>query len=56
MDKLLPPLVTALRQKVKSWRDTGYRGATETSRSLLNWWFITPHLMSQSDGSMADCL
>jgi type III restriction enzyme len=54
MEKLLPPLVTALRQKVKGWRVSGYNGATETSRSLLNWWFNSPHLMPQSDGSMAD--
>ena len=24
MDKLLPPLVTELRKKVKAWRDNGY--------------------------------
>jgi type III restriction enzyme len=54
MDKLLPPLVTALRQKVKDWRDSEYKGATETSRSLLNWWFKSPHLMPQADGTMAD--
>ncbi len=54
MDKLLPPLVIALRQKVKAWRDNGYSGATETSRNLLNWWFTSPHLMPQSDGSLAD--
>ncbi|URK88566.1 DEAD/DEAH box helicase family protein [Rhizobium sp. RCAM05350] len=54
MDKLMPPLVAALRQKVKDFRDGGYVGATDTSRSLLNWWFKTPHLIQQADGSMAE--
>jgi type III restriction enzyme len=39
MDKLMPPLVSQLRRKVKEWRDSGYVGATDTSKSLLNWWF-----------------
>src|SRR5665811_596032 len=42
------------RKKVKEWRDSGYVGATDTSRSLLNWWFNTPHLLPQADGSMAE--
>jgi type III restriction enzyme len=46
--------VSQLRRKVQEWRDTGYAGATDTSRSLLNWWFKTPHLMPQSDGAMAE--
>jgi type III restriction enzyme len=50
MDKLMPPLVPELRRKVKEWRDTGYKGATGTSRSLLNWWFNTPHLMERRGG------
>ena len=49
MDKLMPPLVPQLRRKVKEWRDNGYVGATGTSRSLLNWWFNTPHLLPQAD-------
>lgn len=53
-EKLMPPLVPVLRKKVKEWRDGGYAGATETSRSLLNWWFNTPHLLPQADGSMAE--
>ena len=52
-EKLLPPLVPELRKQVKQWRDKGYAKATETSRSLLNWWFNTPHLLPQSDGTMA---
>ncbi len=54
MGKLMPPLVPELRKLVKVWRDSGYTKATETSRSLLNWWFKTPHLLPQSDGSMAE--
>ncbi|MDW9790401.1 type III restriction endonuclease subunit R [Sinorhizobium meliloti] len=54
MDKLMPPLVAALRQKVKDFRDGGYVGATDTSRSLLNWWFKTPHLIPQADGNMTE--
>ncbi|NCC61080.1 MAG: type III restriction endonuclease subunit R [Verrucomicrobiae bacterium] len=45
MDKLMPPLVAQLRRKVKAFRDGGYSGATDTSRSLLNWWFREPHLL-----------
>lgn len=54
MDKLMPPLVFHLRRKVKEWRDSGYIGAVDTSKSLLNWWFNTPHLLPQSDGTMAE--
>lgn len=54
MDKLMPPLVARLRQKVKEFRDGGYAGAAPTSRSLLNWWFNTPHLLEHADGSMSE--
>jgi type III restriction enzyme len=53
-DKLMPPLVAQLRQKVQEWRNSGYAGAMDTSKSLLNWWFNTPHLMPQADGAMAE--
>ena len=53
MDKLMPPLVADLRRKVKEFRDSGYAGASDTSRSLLNWWFKEPHLLPGADGSMA---
>ena len=45
MEKLMPPLVAELRRKVKEFRDGGYVGAADTSKSLLNWWFNTPHLL-----------
>ncbi|MDR0881874.1 MAG: DEAD/DEAH box helicase family protein, partial [Candidatus Adiutrix sp.] len=48
MDKLMPPLVANLRRKVKEFRDSGYVGASGTSRSLLNWWFKTQHLLPQA--------
>jgi type III restriction enzyme len=51
MDKLMPPLVAALRKKVKEFRDSGYAGATDTSKSLLNWWFREPHLLPRFDGA-----
>jgi hypothetical protein len=37
------PCVPTIREKVDAWRLGGYRGATETSRRLLNWWFLTDH-------------
>ena len=54
MEKLMPPLVAQLRKKVKEFRDGGYAGAAQTSRSLLNWWFNTPHLLEQPDGTMTE--
>ena len=54
MDKLMPPLVAQLRKKVKEFRDGGYVGASDTSKSLLNWWFREPHLLPQADGTMAE--
>ncbi|MCA9500684.1 MAG: DEAD/DEAH box helicase family protein [Nitrospira sp.] len=50
--KLLPPLVENIRQQVKTWRDRGYDGATETSKSLLRWWFQTEHLIPKADGTV----
>ena len=53
-DKLMPPLVPTLRKRVKEWRESGYVGAAETSKSLLNWWFCTPKLWPQRDGTLGD--
>ncbi|MCG7849547.1 MAG: DEAD/DEAH box helicase family protein, partial [ANME-2 cluster archaeon] len=50
-DKLLPPLVHELRKEVKAWRDSGYDGASDTSKALLNWWFKTEHLLPKADGT-----
>src|SRR3989344_7160697 len=49
--KLLPPLVDKLRRKVKAWREEGYAGASETSKALLRWWFMTDHPKESSDGT-----
>jgi type III restriction enzyme len=54
MDKLMPPLVAQLRRKVKEFRDSGYVGASGTSKSLLTWWFKELHLLPKADGSMFD--
>lgn len=54
MEKLMPPLVAALRKKVKEFRDGGYVGAADTSKSLLNWWFNTPHMLPKPDGTMVE--
>jgi len=54
MEKLMPPLVPVLRRKVKEFRDSGYAGAADTSRSLLNWWFKTPHLLPKADGTYSE--
>lgn len=50
MEKLMPPLVPSLRKNVKEFRDAGYTGACETSKSLLRWWFIETHLIDQIHG------
>lgn len=49
-EKLLPPLVAELRKKVRDWRESGYEGASETSRALLKWWFMTDHPMQNATG------
>ncbi len=49
--KLLPPLVAKLRQEVKEWRDNSYARASETSRSLLQWWFCMQHPIETAAGT-----
>ncbi len=49
-EKLLPPFVPKLREKVAEWRENNYEGASETSKSLLNWWFKEPHTIYAKDG------
>jgi type III restriction enzyme len=51
-EKLLPPLVPTLRKEVKAWRDRGYDGASETSKSLLRWWFVEQHLLPNADTTL----
>jgi type III restriction enzyme len=38
--------VPALRIAVKEWREKTYPGATETTKTLLNYWFATDHRMT----------
>jgi len=37
------PCVPALREAVKAWKAGGYKGITDTTRILLNYWFHTDH-------------
>src|ERR1700683_94390 len=37
------PCVPALREAVKAWKAGGYKGITDTTRILLNFWFQTDH-------------
>ena len=52
-EKLLPPLVAKLRRDVFAWRESGYAGASATSRALLTWWFEREHLVENADGSLS---
>jgi type III restriction enzyme len=51
-EKLLPPLVAKVREEVGAWRAAGYAGASPTSKTLLDWWFNSEHLVEQADGSL----
>lgn len=46
-EKLLPPLVPTLQKEVQAWRESGYDGATGTSKSLLRWWFSEQHFLDR---------
>src|SRR5947209_10822773 len=37
------PLVPGVREKVTAWREGGYKGVSDTTRILLNYWFHTDH-------------
>ncbi len=50
-EKLLPPFVPELREKIAEWRKNNYDGASETSKALLNWWFKEPHTIFTKDGT-----
>lgn len=51
-EKLLPPMVHKIRKEVKTWRDSDYEGACDTSRALLKWWFTAEHITPKMDGSL----
>ena len=50
-EKLLPPFVPELREKIAEWRKNHYDGASETSKTLLSWWFKEPHTIYVQDGT-----
>jgi len=37
------PCVPGIRENVKVWREGGYKGVSDTTRILLNYWFQTDH-------------
>lgn len=43
IDTKTAPCVPKIREAVANWVAGGYKGATETSRTLLNHWFRTDH-------------
>ena len=47
-EKLLPPLVYKIRLAVAKWREDEYQGASETTKSLLHFWFNQEHLIGQT--------
>jgi len=47
-EKLLPPLVYKIRLAVTEWRNNNYDGASETSKSLMNFWFNQEHFIGQN--------
>ncbi len=51
-EMLLPPLVHKIRLGVKAWRDSGYAGASGTTKALLSHWFESEHLLPQADGGV----
>lgn len=48
--KLIPPLVQKIRHGVHDWRLAGYPGVSDTSRSLLNFWFSERHILNTLQG------
>src|SRR3989338_6942866 len=51
-ENLPPPLVAELHKKIKDWRLSGYDGASETSKALLKWLFLTDHPTETSSGEI----
>ena len=40
------PCVPSLRKLVKQWQANSYPGVTDTTRTLLNYWFVADHKLS----------
>lgn len=51
---IMPPLVKKIRQAVKEWRDNNYKGASDTSKALLHYWFEEEHWIENSDGEFIE--
>lgn len=51
-ENLLSPLVARIREEVSEWRDGGDQGASNTSKALLTWWFLT-RTREEADGSLS---
>ena len=49
-----PRSSTKSAKRSKRGERQGYGDAAETSKSLLNWWFNTPHLMEGADGEISE--
>ena len=43
------PCVPAIRQEVRDWAADGYKGATHTTKTLINYWFRTDHRLLNGD-------
>ena len=43
------PAVPAISHAVGEWRENDYHGATDTSRTLLNFWFHSDHKLATGD-------
>jgi len=52
--KLIPPLVARIREGVDEWRRAGYPGISDTSRILLEYWFVEKHFLSSADGTQQE--
>ncbi|MFO8147330.1 MAG: DEAD/DEAH box helicase family protein, partial [Gillisia sp.] len=48
-EKLLPPLVHKVREGVEKWRDAGYPDVSQTTRTLLNFWFNDDHTLANGE-------
>jgi len=46
---LLPPLVHKIRNAVYEWRNKNYKGATQTSKQLLEYWFQKEHTVIKDE-------
>jgi type III restriction enzyme len=47
-------MVQSLRPLVSEWRESGYAGASETTRVLFSHWFERGHELRSGDGSMTE--